>query len=85
MDVTNKCGKVNTVKIDKDIFRRLLSASASGRDINISTIVKHELAPVPTSLATLDRNLRKADKAPLLNILSSGHVELIINGIQCHR
>jgi hypothetical protein len=67
--------KSQAVKLSKPIFRRLLSASTSGRRIEIATILKHELSPVPLSLAAVDGTLKTpTDKASLLHILADEHI-----------
>ncbi len=70
VQVATKYGQTNTIKADRDLFRRLLTVSSCGRDIKIPILQTHELSPVPLSLATLDRNLRPADKAPLSHLLA---------------
>lgn len=67
--VKTGCSKESTIKADRDLYRRLLTAVQSGRDVDIHGLLKYELAPVPMSLASLDGNLHKADKAPLRHIL----------------
>ncbi len=66
------------IKSDRDLFRRLLTAPFCGRDINILMLLTHELSPVPLSLATLDRNLRLADKALLSHLLVDSHNKTVI-------
>ena len=38
---------VNVVKAERDIFRRLLDVRDSGREVDIGSILKYELSPVP--------------------------------------
>ena len=68
-----KDAKSKTAKADRDLFRRLLSAASSGRQIELEELLKHELAPVPPALATADGSLRHTDKAVLLHILADDH------------
>ena len=57
------------LKADRKIYRRLLSAASSGREINLPNIMKHKLSPVPPSLASLDGQLHTTDKASLAHII----------------
>ena len=57
------------LKADRKIYHRLLSAASSGHDINLPNILKHELSPVPPSLASLDSQLHTTDKASLVHVI----------------
>lgn len=57
------------LKADRKIYHRLLSAASSGREINLPNILKHELSPVPQSLASLDGQLHPTNKASLGHII----------------
>ena len=61
--------KTIAMKADKDLFRRVIVALESGRDVDVNTSLQSELAPVPKSLATLDGSLREAGKSDLGTIL----------------
>ena len=50
-------------KADRGLFRRLLVASNSGRTVDLTTLLTHELSPVPLSIATIDGKLLTSDKA----------------------
>jgi hypothetical protein len=67
-----KNGKQTTVKTDRKILQRLITAYEAGRSIDLSVIMKHELMPVPPLLAETDGSLRSGSKASLLKILTSG-------------
>ena len=64
--VTVQKDKVVEVKAERDIFRRLLIASDSGRNVNLENILKHELSPVPLALAKTDHTLLSANKSDLI-------------------
>ncbi len=64
--------KESTIKADRDLYRRLLTAVQSGREVDIQGLLKYELSPVPMSLASTDGNLHKTDKAQLRHILEDG-------------
>ena len=74
VQVVTKSGDQKIVKVDRDLFRRLLVAAHSGRKISLHCLLKHELAPVPLSIATTNQKLRTGDKAALFHILSDNHV-----------
>lgn len=61
------------MKADKDLLRRVIVALESGRDVDVNTLLQSDLAPVPKSLATLDRSLREAGKSDL-GIILQGNV-----------
>lgn len=72
MKITKLSGQATTIKADRDLFSHL-SASASSRNVDLSHQLSHELASIPLSLATSDRNLQMADKSALSHILADGH------------
>ena len=62
-------GKEKTIKADRDRLRRLLVASQGGREIDMKSILEHELSPVPLSLASTNFKLNKGNKAYLATLL----------------
>ena len=52
-------------------MQQLFNASQAGRKVEISEIMKHELSPVPLSLAKLNGDMQACTKADLLNILTT--------------
>lgn len=62
-------GKERVIKADRDLYRRLLAATQSGRNVDLQRLVKHELSPVPLSLARTDGSLNPSDKSALMTIL----------------
>lgn len=70
---TKQSRQSKTVRADRDLFKRLLSASASGREVDIPSLLSHELASVPLSLVSSDRCLRSTDKSVLSHILADDH------------
>ena len=65
--------KQNSVKADRDIFRRLIVAAKGVRQIDLNQILRHELTDVPYSLANADGSLRSTDKSVLSHILQGGY------------
>jgi len=61
--------KAKTVKADRFLFQRLLVSKDSGRDIDLKEVLRHELSPVPLSLADFSGQLRSTNKAALGQIL----------------
>ena len=78
IQVKTTTGQCNTIRADRDIFKRFFSTASSGRKVNVSTLLTHELASVPLSLASFDGNLCPTDKAALSHILTDSfiHAEL---------
>ncbi len=50
-------GKTRILKADRYIFKRLLVASSSGRQVDLSKIMAHEIQGVPMALAHDDGTL----------------------------
>ncbi|KAG0714898.1 hypothetical protein GWK47_013197 [Chionoecetes opilio] len=64
--------KGQTIKADRLMFQRLLVAQDSERDIDLKSLLSHELTPVPLSLADTAGRLRPTNKAALWKILEDG-------------
>ena len=62
-------GKQNTIKVDRYILQRLLTAYRAGRNVNRENILQHELMAIPLSLATTYGSLHSTNKSVLANIL----------------
>ena len=63
-------GKQSTIKMDRNILQRLITAYRAGREINLSNILLHELMSVPLSLATTNGTLHSPNKSQLADILT---------------
>lgn len=61
-------GKVQEVRIQRDLFARLLAMSTE-RDIDIEKVKTYPITEVPLALCHLDGKIRKSDKAVLLRTL----------------
>ena len=57
---------IQTINIDRQIFIKLAVIGQS-RDVNISELLRYELAPVPLSIFSLNGSLRKTQKSTILN------------------
>ncbi|KAG0710562.1 hypothetical protein GWK47_022565 [Chionoecetes opilio] len=70
--------KGQTIKADRLLFQRLHVAQDSGRDIDLKSLLSHELTPVPLSLADTAGRRRPTNKAALGKILEDGvNVEVV--------
>ena len=58
------------MKADRDLIHRLFVASQSGRDVNLESILRHELSSVPRELSKTNGKLHTTDKAQLQAILT---------------
>lgn len=67
----SKTNEKKTLKADRRLMQQLFNASQAGRKVQISEIMKHELSPVPLSLAKLNGDMQACNKADLLNILTT--------------
>ena len=54
-------GKQNTIKINRNILQRLVTAYRAGRDVNLENILQHELMTILLSLATTYDNLHSTN------------------------
>lgn len=71
-------GKQNTIKVDRSILQRLITAYRAGRKINLENILQHELMSIPLSLATTNGCLHSTNKSMMVNILTT-HVQTPID------
>ena len=67
--------KKTVVKADRNVLVRLITAYQSGRQVDLPTILSHELFPVPLSLAEINGSLRTGNKAIL--------IEKLVEGLDC--
>ena len=58
--------KSSTMKVDRSILQRWVICYAAGQEVDLDSILKHELLPVPMSLAGTDGSLRDGDKHVLM-------------------
>lgn len=75
--------KEKTIKADRSILQRLITAYESGRRVNLHQVLQHELMPVPISLAETNHSLRSGDKSVLADVLTSGIIcpaEIAVEG-----
>ena len=63
-------GKQSTIKMNRNILQRLMTAYTAGREVNLDNILQHKLMSVPLSLATISRTLHSPNKSLLANILT---------------
>ena len=63
-------GKQSTIKMDRNILQRLITAYRAGREVNLDNILQHELMSVPLSLTTINGTLHSPNKSLLANILT---------------
>ena len=61
-----------TVKADRKLLQRLLNAVTAGRTVEMGSILKHELSPVPLSLAKHGGDMNSTQKSELINVLVDG-------------
>ena len=69
---SNEKEKKTMVKVDRNVLVRLVTAYQSGRQVDLPTILSHELFPVPLSLAEMNGSLRTGNKSILIEKLAEG-------------
>ncbi|MES9880098.1 MAG: hypothetical protein ABW185_04375 [Sedimenticola sp.] len=70
--VTEKEGKGNTstMKVDRNILQRLITAYQAGRKVDLDEILQHELMPVPVAIASTNGSLRTGNKSVLADVMT---------------
>ena len=58
------------MKADSNVLRRLITSYEAGRSVDLSSVLKHELLPVPVSLAEMNGPLRTGNKSELANVVT---------------
>ena len=71
-DVTRRDAKKQSLKADRSVLQRLVISYSAGRDVDLDSILKHELLPVPLSLAQTDGTLRDGKKHILMDEFLKG-------------
>ena len=61
-----------TIKTDRKLQQRLVNAVTSGRTVQMGDILKHELSPIPLSLAKPSGDMNTTTKAELIAVLTEG-------------
>ena len=69
---TKERDKKEVLKADRNILRRLVTAYKARRSVDLPSILKHELLPVPISLAEMNGALRSGNKALLAEVMTEG-------------
>ena len=64
--------KKTILKADRNILQRLVTSYEAGRSVDLPALLKHELMPVPVSLAEMNGALRDGNKSLLAGILTEG-------------
>ena len=67
-DTKDKSNK-SIMKADRNVLQRLITAYESGRPVDLPSVLKHELLPVPLSLAEMNGALRTGNKSILEDVL----------------
>ena len=70
--VSTKHNVQKTVKADRKHLQRLLNAVTAGRTVEMGSILKHELSPVPLSLAKHGGDMNSTQTSVLINVLADG-------------
>lgn len=75
--------KEKTIKADRSILQRLITAYESGKRVKLHRVLQHELMPVSLSLAEINHSLRSGDKSILADVLTYGIIclaEIAVRG-----
>ena len=66
-----KAKKEDSVEVDGCLLQKIMGLYESGRPVDISEILRHELTAVPTSIALADGTLRTGQKSHLVACLTA--------------
>ena len=70
-------------KADRDVIQQLITSYEGGRKVTIQNVMRHELIPVPISMAETDGSLRTGTTSTLATLLTNPFVcpRLLIDGM----
>ncbi|KAG1713911.1 Lactosylceramide 1,3-N-acetyl-beta-D-glucosaminyltransferase [Nymphon striatum] len=75
-----------TLKADRNILQRLITAYQAGRKVDFDMVLQHELLNVPISLAQTNRAIRTGNKAILVDVMTKDIVcppQVVLDGSSC--
>ena len=61
---------MTTLKADRTILQRLVTAFQAGRKVDLHHVLQHELMNIPISIANCDGSLRTGSKAILADVIT---------------
>jgi len=64
--------KKKILTADRSVHQRLITAYEAGRPVDLPSVLKHELLPVPVSLAEMNGSLRTGNKSILAHVITEG-------------
>ena len=67
---TKDIDQKTVMKADRNVLRRLITSYEAGRSVDLSSVLKHELLPVPVSLAEMNGTLRTGNNSELANVVT---------------
>ena len=79
MEISHPGKKENAAVADANLFARMLVV-AQTRNLDLRSVLTHELNPIPWSLATSDGGLRKNTKSTITSLIEDGSGVPISNG-----
>ena len=60
------------LKADRNVLQRLIIWYEAGRPVDLPSVLKHELLPMPLSIAEMNDTLRTGNKSVLVNVITAG-------------
>jgi hypothetical protein len=64
--------KSTILRADRNVLHRLIVAYEAGRSVDLQSVLKYELMPVPVALAEMNTSLRTGQKSVLADIVAQG-------------
>ena len=72
VQAAKKKGKSTILRADRNVLHRLIVAYEAGRSVDLQSVLKYELMPVPIALAEMNTSLRTGQKSILADIVTQG-------------
>jgi len=64
--------KTTILRADRNVLQRLIIAYEAGLKVDLHSVLKYELMPVPVALAEINDSLRAGQKSVLADLITSG-------------
>jgi len=64
--------KTTILRADRNVLQRLIIAYEAGRKVDLHSVLKYELLPVPVALAEMNGSFRSGQKSVLADLITSG-------------
>ena len=60
------------LKADGNVLQRIITSYDAGRQVDLPSVLKHELLPMPLSIAEMNGTLCTENESVLVNVIAAG-------------